>query len=69
MQWVWSERLERCRRDLEEPLLRVRTVSEIAYSWGFSDVSHFSRSFKQKFGITPRECRQCSQRRAQLMAA
>lgn len=57
MKRVWSERLDHCRRDLEDPLLRRRTVGEIAYSWGFSDVSHFSRAFKQRFDITPRDCR------------
>ncbi len=57
MKHVWAERLEHCRRDLRAPSLRRQTVGEIAYSWGFSDVSHFSRAFKQRFGITPRECR------------
>lgn len=57
MKRVWSERLDHCRRDLEDAMLRRRTVGEIAYSWGFSDVSHFSRAFKQRFGITPRDCR------------
>jgi AraC family transcriptional activator of tynA and feaB len=57
MKWVWSERLDHCRRDLLQPKLKRRTVGEIAYSWGFSDVSHFSRAFKQRFGLTPRDCR------------
>jgi AraC-like DNA-binding protein len=58
MKWVWSERLERCARDLEAPALRSRTVGEIAYQWGFSDVSHFSRAFKLRLAVTPREWRQ-----------
>lgn len=57
MKRVWSERLDRCRRDLEDTALRRRTVGEVAYSWGFSDVSHFSRAFKLRFGVTPRDCR------------
>lgn len=28
-------------------------TTEIAYDCGFSDVAHFSRTFKQKFGIAP----------------
>lgn len=28
-------------------------TTDIAYDCGFSDVAHFSRSFKQKFGIAP----------------
>jgi AraC-like DNA-binding protein len=57
MKWVWSERLERCARDLQSLALRSRTIGEIAYCWGFSDVSHFSRAFKQRFAATPREWR------------
>lgn len=60
MRWVWSERLERCRRDLGQPGLRARSIGEIAFQWGFSNVSHFSRSFKSEFGVTPREFRQRS---------
>jgi AraC family transcriptional activator of tynA and feaB len=57
MKWVWSQRLDRCASDLKAPLLKSRTIGEIAYQWGFSDVSHFSRAFKQRFGATPREWR------------
>ena len=60
MRWVWSERLERCRRDLGQPGLRARSIGEIAFQWGFSNVSHFSRSFKSEYGVTPREFRQRS---------
>ena len=42
-------RLERCRKLLEEPLQAHRSVSEIAFSWGFSDLSYFGRSFKKAF--------------------
>ena len=30
-------------------------VSEVAYSVGFSNLSYFSRSFRQKFGMAPSE--------------
>lgn len=57
MRWVWSERLARCRRDLEQPSLKSKSIGEIAFQWGFSNVSHFSRAFKAEFGVTPRELR------------
>ncbi|WP_342130860.1 helix-turn-helix domain-containing protein [Hydrogenophaga sp. OTU3427] len=57
MRWVWAERMARCRRDLEQPSLRTKTIGEIAFQWGFSNVSHFSRAFKAEFGMTPRELR------------
>jgi AraC family transcriptional activator of tynA and feaB len=34
------------------------TVAEIAYAAGFRNVSHFSKVFSQKFGLSPREVRQ-----------
>jgi AraC-like DNA-binding protein len=61
MKWVWAERLEQCRRELADPRLAQRPVSEIAYAWGFSDMSHFSRAFKARFGQSPREWRAARQ--------
>jgi AraC-like DNA-binding protein len=31
------------------------TVSEVAYKVGFSNLSHFSTSFKEKYGLSPKE--------------
>lgn len=55
--WLQQTRLMRCKSDIENPNLKARSISDIAYSWGFSDAAHFSRSFRQAFGLTPRECR------------
>lgn len=55
--WLWQQRLEACRRDLCDVRLARRGVSDIAFSWGFSDAAHFSRSFRAQFGISPRELR------------
>ncbi|MBK3800709.1 helix-turn-helix domain-containing protein [Azospirillum brasilense] len=57
MRLVQARRLERCRRALEAPEQNHRTVSEIAYSWGFSDMTHFGRKFKAAYGILPSEYR------------
>lgn len=57
MKRVWSERLDRCRRELAAPSMRARSISEVAYYWGFNDLAHFSRAFKQRFGLPPREFR------------
>jgi len=35
-----------------------RTITQIAYECGFADSSHFSRSFKARFGETPRQYRE-----------
>ncbi len=69
MRWVWSERLARCRRDLEQPSLKSKSIGEIAFQWGFSNVSHFSRAFKAEFGLTPREHRRRAEERLPMAAA
>jgi len=54
---IWERRLERCRKDMADPALAARSITEIAHLWGFSDSQHFSRAFKLRFGLTPRAYR------------
>lgn len=63
MRLVQARRLERCRKALEEPSQAARSVSEIAYAWGFSDMTHFSRRFRQAYGRTPSDYRRQAQAR------
>ncbi|OAF17495.1 AraC family transcriptional regulator [Bradyrhizobium centrolobii] len=56
--YVLAERLAQCRRDLASPVLAHRHVSEIAFAWGFNDLSHFGRVFREHFGMSPRGFRQ-----------
>jgi transcriptional regulator GlxA family with amidase domain len=53
MRWVWSERLEASRSSLSQG--EVRSVTEAAFAHGFSELGHFSRSFKRTFGISPQK--------------
>ena len=55
--YIMLRRLERCRKVLLNPAHLSRTASEIAYSYGFSDLSHFTRRFKKQFACTPSEIR------------
>jgi AraC-like DNA-binding protein len=55
--YVLAQRLDRCRNDLADPTHRNLQIAEIAYCWGFNDVSHFSRAFRSRFGMAPRDCR------------
>jgi AraC family transcriptional activator of tynA and feaB len=55
--WIRWRRLQQCRRDLSDPRLRERTITEIAFFWGFCDSAHFSRCFRTQFGICPRAFR------------
>lgn len=54
---IRERRLERSRQMLCDPALAQRTISEIAFSIGFQDLSHFSRRFTEKFGRSPRAWR------------
>ena len=56
-EWIWASRFEAARRDLCNPTMANRSVSEIAYSWGFNDAAHFSRGFRARFGLSPRDFR------------
>jgi AraC-like DNA-binding protein len=55
--WIRNRRLERCRLDLADSVLREVPVSLIASRWGLWDPSHFSRLFKSCFGLSPRAYR------------
>jgi AraC family transcriptional regulator, positive regulator of tynA and feaB len=50
MRYVWKRRLEHCHRDLLDAGKAGQHISEIALRWGFNDLSHFSRVFRQRFG-------------------
>lgn len=48
--WIWQKRLELSHDMLVDG--RVRRVTDVALACGFTDISHFSRAFKARFGIT-----------------
>ncbi len=49
--YLWASRLEKCRDEIASG--GSRSMTELALSWGFNSSSHFSRSFKNRFGYTP----------------
>jgi AraC-like DNA-binding protein len=57
MKWVWAERLRACRDELASPESREKTIGEIAYAWGFADLTHFSRAFQSAYHVSPRAFR------------
>lgn len=56
-QWLQARRLEQCRRELTDPAHDVRGIAEIAYRWGFNDLSHFGRRFRAAYGVSPKDMR------------
>ncbi|MEU6261141.1 helix-turn-helix domain-containing protein [Streptomyces sp. NPDC047043] len=50
--WIRERRLRVCYRDLARAGGGT-TVTDVAFRWGFNDMAHFSRVFKQAYGVTP----------------
>ncbi|WP_404714115.1 helix-turn-helix domain-containing protein [Sphingomonas sp. MMS24-J13] len=70
-QFVWSERLERCREALSNPRMAQHSITEISFMWGFNNSAHFSKSFKDRYGLPPglfREHQRCIDTRHQQSA-
>jgi AraC-like DNA-binding protein len=49
--YIWRARLQNCRQELEAQ--GGKTITDVAFSWGFSSSSHFSRVFRRYFGVVP----------------
>lgn len=58
--YVLRRRLEECARALTDPAQRGRTVTQIAFLYGFNNASHFGRVFRERFAATPSEFRRRS---------
>jgi AraC-like DNA-binding protein len=56
-QYISGRRLEKCRAAFDDTRWDRLTIAEIAYDFGFCDISHFSRAFHRRFGQSPREYR------------
>jgi AraC-like DNA-binding protein len=67
--WVRHRRLERCRHDLLDPSSRSVPVSAIGARWGLPNAAHFSRAFRNAYGVSPIEYRRMSHESSILQAA
>jgi AraC-like DNA-binding protein len=56
-QFIRDRRLEECRRQLADPADAHLTVGQIAAQWGIYDGAHFSRIFRNAYGMSPRDYR------------
>lgn len=50
---IRERRLQRCAQDLAHPAFAALSCAEIAARRGFISQAHFSRSFKERFGLSP----------------
>lgn len=54
---IREHRLERAVQLLEDPAHENTTIAAVAYQCGYPDHSHFTRTFRARYGITPSEWR------------
>ncbi|MFP6848570.1 MAG: helix-turn-helix domain-containing protein [Pseudomonas sp.] len=53
-EYIWQRRLARCAEELRKPENHSRSITDIAYGWGFNSSSHFSKAFRTLYGMPPR---------------
>jgi AraC-like DNA-binding protein len=54
---ILRRRLEECARELQNDLRHARSITDVAFSWGFNSTTHFARVFRSKYGVAPRDYR------------
>lgn len=59
-EYIWQRRLARCAQALRDSSLANRSITDIAYEWGFVSSSHFSTTFKAAYGLSPRRFREAA---------
>jgi AraC-like DNA-binding protein len=55
--WILERRLELAARLLADPRQASRSITNIAFAVGFKDASHFTRVFKHRYAVGPRDYR------------
>lgn len=65
--YIQRRRLESCAARLRADTGQRITLTDLAFSYGFSSMAHFSRLFRARFGMTAREYRAiaCSETRTE----
>lgn len=55
--YILRRRLEEVAYRLADTRWRGHSICEIAFDWGFNSAPHFSRSFRERYGVSPRDYR------------
>ena len=55
--YILRRRLEECARQIGDPCWRGHSMTEIAFGWGFNSAPHFTRSFRERYQMAPRDYR------------
>lgn len=56
-QFLLEQRLEQVHQALGDARFATRSISELAYHYGFGDLSYFNRTFRRRYLVTPSERR------------
>lgn len=54
---LWNNRLAKAKEWFQAPHMAHYSITEIAFMAGFKNSAHFSRSFRRKFAVSPKEFR------------
>jgi AraC-like DNA-binding protein len=55
--YILRRRLDACRRAFDDRTADHRSITDIAFSFGFSNMAHFSRVFRAHLGLAPSDYR------------
>jgi len=61
--YILRRRLEQCADQLNDALHERRHVSDIAFGCGFSTLSHFCRTFRDRYGLSPGDFREAARQK------
>ncbi len=57
---ILRRRLEACRKTFDDRANDYRSITDIAFSFGFSNMAHFSRVFRAHLGVPPSDYRRAA---------
>lgn len=63
-EWIMNRRLNRARGRLANPDCADLAIGQVAHESGFVNMAHFSRRFRQAYGVSPHEWRAQARSRA-----
>ncbi len=58
--WIRARRLEAAHEELAAPGAAHRSIAAVAARWGFTSPSHFSRAFRETYGMSPAQWRRAA---------
>jgi AraC-like DNA-binding protein len=58
--YILQRRLAACRQTFDDRSQQHRSITDIAFAFGFSNMAHFSRVFRSHLGLTPSDYRRAA---------